>query len=139
MLDVGSGAYILRCMNTRFGKSLAAKFLLRMLSAVGHRWLLCLGLLVVGRIGMGLLKVYGGGLCHIGTETFTQDNNVVGVNPHVLGSAGYRDVGEAGVDEFRVHLRVHIHQYPVCGKPLGTVRSHGVAMIEMPHLRGVKS
>jgi hypothetical protein len=30
-----------------------------MLSAVGHRWLLGLGLLVTGLLDMGFLKVYG--------------------------------------------------------------------------------
>ena len=34
---------------------------------------------------------------------------------------------------------VHVHQYPVCGKPLGTVRGDGIAMIEVPHFRGVES
>jgi hypothetical protein len=37
-----------------------------------------------------------------GTEAFTQDSNVVGVDPRVLGSAGYGDVGEAGIEQVRV-------------------------------------
>ena len=59
MLYVGSGADVFWCVDVRLGKNFAAKFLLRMLSAVGHRWLLGLGLLVEGRFDLGFLKVYG--------------------------------------------------------------------------------
>ena len=70
---------------------------------------------------------------HVGTETFTQDRDIVGINPHVFRSARYGDVGEARIDQFRLDFRVHVHQYPVRSEPLGTVRGHGVAMIEVPH------
>jgi hypothetical protein len=34
---------------------------------------------------------------------------------------------------------VHVHQYPVSSKPLGAVRGHGVAVVEVPHLGGVEA
>ena len=59
MLDVGGSADVFGSVNNRLGKYLAAKFLLGVLSAVGHRWLLCLGLRVAGRFDLGFVKVYG--------------------------------------------------------------------------------
>ena len=59
MLDVSGSVDVFESVNNRLGKYLAAKFLLGVLSAVGHRWLLGLGLLVEGRFDLGFLKVYG--------------------------------------------------------------------------------
>ena len=108
-----------------------------MFSAIGHRWLL--GLLVGGRFDRRFLKINRRGFGHVGAEAFAKGSGIVGINPRILRCAGDGDISEARVDEFRVNGGVHVDQYPFGGESLGTVGGHGIAVVEVPHLRGVEA
>src|ERR1035437_5344057 len=59
LLGLEHCADVFGCVGNRLGKNLAAQFLLRMLYAIGHRWLLCLSLLAVGWFDLDLLNLHG--------------------------------------------------------------------------------
>jgi hypothetical protein len=92
--------------NHRLGRRLTTKVVLRVLSAVDHRWLL--GLLVGGRFDRRFLKVNRRCLGNVATEAFAKDSGVIGINPRVLRRAGDRDIRESGIDEFGVNGGIHV-------------------------------
>jgi hypothetical protein len=50
-----------------------------------------------------------------------------------------RDLVVPPIDEFRVNGGVHVDQYPVGGKSLRTVGGDSIAVVEVPHLRRIKT
>lgn len=51
---------------------------------------------------------------------------------------GNGDVCEACVDDFGVRGGLHVDQHAACGESLRAVGGHGIAVVEVTHLRGVE-
>ncbi len=63
---------------------------------------------------------------------------IVGENLGVVRGAGHGNISEAGIDKLRRCFGVHVDEDALGGHSLGTVRGHGVSVVEMPHVTGVE-
>jgi len=86
------------------------------------------------RDGGTLCDFERGGLGDVGAELRGKLGEIAREDLRVLRCARNGDVGKAGIDEFRVNVGVHVDQNALRGESLRTVRGHGVAVIEVPHL-----
>jgi hypothetical protein len=80
----------------------------------------------------------GGGLRDVRRQTLSEGRRVIGVNAGIVGSAGNGNVSEAIVDETVRGFGVDVSENAASGNPLGTVRGHSVAVIELAELLGVE-
>lgn len=65
-------------------------------------------------------------------------SRTVGVDLHIVRGARSRHVRDAGVDEVRVCVRIHVDEHTTCGQPLRAVRGAGIAVVDVPHSTGVE-
>ena len=71
-------------------------------------------------------------------QSFGQAAGIVGKNLCVDLGAGDGHVGKARVDEILVNIHIHIDKHSIRREPLAGVAGHGVAVVEIAHLPGVK-
>jgi hypothetical protein len=83
-------------------------------------------------------EIDGRWFIHFVTKTFAKRRSVVRIDLDIVGRTRDGDVGKAAADEFRVNVRVHIHDDAFRCETLRAVRGYGITVIEVPHLPGIE-
>src|SRR5665213_1991092 len=84
------------------------------------------------------LEVHGGALRAVRRQPLAQRLRIVRVNTGVVGSSGDGYVGEPGVDEIARGIGVDVGENAASSEALRTVRSHSVAVVELPKLHCIE-
>ena len=77
-------------------------------------------------------------LADFGAKLPCQLRSVIGEHRCFVAGAGDGDIRETGVEQVRMDSGVGVDEHPLGGEALSAVAGYGVAVIEMPVIRGIE-
>ena len=77
------------------------------------------------------VKVNGGRFADITAEIFREHSRIICEHLRIVRRTRDGNIRKARIDEFGMNIGIHVYQHALCGKSLGVVRGHGVAVIEV--------
>ena len=86
---------------------------------------------VLSRLSNRLRNFHSGGFADFMAEILAQRGRMIGIDARIDAGAGYRNIGEAGVDEVGMYRGIDMDQHAVGGESLGAVAGDRIAMIEV--------